>query len=97
MDFSTLFCLDWAASCLGCATGVRDASNFVVSVNDFSSFEFDLWSSKNMTSLAFNGEVCSKLWTLQCIQCALTFCLLDPFLSLLLRHANENTASKTHR
>jgi len=38
------FCLNWAASCLDCAVGVRDASNFVVCVSDFSSFEFDFWS-----------------------------------------------------
>ena len=33
--------------------GVTDASNFVVSVSDFSYFEFDFLSSKNVTSLTF--------------------------------------------
>jgi hypothetical protein len=37
MDYSTLFlsCMDYST------VGVRDASNFVVSVSDLFSFEFD--------------------------------------------------------
>lgn len=76
------FCLDCATSCLDCAAGVRDASNFVVSVISLLFYLIsDLqktWHLLPSIFLPSQGEVCSKLWTLQCIQSALTFCLLDP-------------------
>jgi len=58
------FYLDWAASCLDCAMGVTDASNFVVSVSDFSYFEFDFLSSKNVTSLTFTIFAITE-WSMQ--------------------------------